>query len=157
MPAAEPRGQWFEDLDVGRVFESESREVRLEDIDAFAALSGDHHPLHTDERYARRTAFRGRIAHGLLVQSIASGLATQSGIFDGTLTALEAMTIEYQRPVRPGDTVRLRLEVRDREQDPGPKRGRVRFAARVENQAGECVIDGEWRTLMLRRPQPAPE
>lgn len=145
------RGLWFEDFEVGKVVESARRTVTEADIVAFAGLSGDFNPLHTDEEHARRTPFRGRIAHGLLVQSIASGLANQTGVFDGTISALAEMVIRYRAPVRPGDTIRIRLTVTAREPEPSPRRGWVRFEAIVSNQSDEVVIEGEWTTILLRR------
>ncbi len=150
-PGPLARGLWFEDFELGTVIESARRTVTEADIVAFAGLSGDFNPLHTDEEHARRTPFRGRIAHGLLVQSIASGLANQTGVFDGTIAALAEMVIRYRAPVRPGDTIRIRLTVTSREPEPSPRRGWVRFEALVSNQSDEVVIEGEWKTILLRR------
>ena len=63
----------LEDLHIGRSAEI----VRLVDdaaVRAFAEVSGDYNPLHLDEDYARRTPFRGRIAHGALIASFISGV-----------------------------------------------------------------------------------
>ena len=150
-PGPLARGLWFEDFELGRVIESARRTVTEADIVAFAGLSGDFNPLHTDDVYARRTPFRGRIAHGLLVQSIASGLANQTGVFDGTIAALAEMVIRYRAPVRPGDTIRIRLTVTSKESEPSPRRGWVRFETLVSNQTDEVVIEGEWNTILLRR------
>ena len=144
-------GLWFEDLTPGFSILSPRRTVTEADIAAFAGLSGDFNPLHVDETTAQRTPFRGRIAHGLLVQSIACGLVNQTGAFHGTIAALQEMGIRYTAPVRAGDTIGVRLTVRDREQDPHPKRGWVLFDALVTNQDGVAVIEGDWRTLHLRR------
>ena len=105
-------GLWFDDLEAGTRIESPRRTVTEADIVAFAGLSGDYNPLHTDETHARRTAFRGRIAHGLLIQSIGSGLVNQTGAFHGTIAALAEMTIRYKAPVRAGDTIGVVLTVR---------------------------------------------
>ena len=146
-----PTGLDFEDFSVGDAFLSAGRTLSEADLVGFAGLSGDWNPLHVDENAARRTPFRGRIAHGLLVQALASGLAMQMGIFHGTIAALMEMRIEYRAAVRVGDTIRIRLTVDALEGEPGPKRAWVRFRSEVENQAKDLVIDGHWRVLMLRR------
>lgn len=152
------RGLWFDDYLPGQQFDSAARTVTEADVVAFAGLSGDYNPLHVDAEYARRTPFRQRIAHGLLVEAIASGLAHGTGIFDGTISALAEIEIRFQRPVFLGDTVRLRLEVAEVESDPGPKRGRVRFTTIVTKQTGEPVLEGSWSVVFLRRrPGRAPE
>jgi len=148
---AEVRGLVFDEFQVGDVHGSKSRTLTEADIVGFAGLSGDFNPLHTDEEYARTGPFRGRIAHGLLVQSVASGLANQTLIFDGTTAAVLEMLIRYRGPVRAGDTIRIELEVLAREAQPGPRRGWVRFGVRIRNQRDELVSDGEWLMLLHRR------
>ena len=148
---AERRGIPYDELELGARFRSGARTLTEADVVAFAGLSGDFNPLHTDEEYARSTPFRGRIAHGLLVQSIASGLANQTAIFDGTIVAVLEMLIRYRAPVRPGDTVRVEIAVLAKEPEPGPRRGWVRFGILVVNQRGETVSEGEWLTLVRRR------
>ena len=151
-----PRGEWFEDWTLGRVVVSPARTVTETDVVSFAGLSGDYNPLHVDEEHARRTPFRARVAHGLLVESIASGLAHSTGVFDGTISALAEITIRFVRPTFLGDTVRLKLEVTDLETNPRPKRGRVTFSTVVTKQTGETVLEGTWTVVFLRRPAATP-
>jgi acyl dehydratase len=147
----EPGGLWYEDLAPGLRFETPTRTVTEADVQAFAALSGDQNRIHTDAEFARRTPFRRRVAHGLLVQSIATGLAHRAGIFEGTIVAIVEMTISFEAPVFPGDTLRATLEVLEREPEPSPRRGWVRFAVEVLAQDGRVVTRGTWRTLQHRR------
>ena len=144
------QGLVFDQFAVGDRHVSKGRTLTEADIVAFAGLSGDFNPLHTDETYAQATPFRGRIAHGLLVQSVASGLANQTLVFDGTTAAVLEMLIRYRSPARAGDTIRIELEVNAKEAEPGPKRGWVRFSIEVKNQRDEVVSDGEWLMLMQR-------
>lgn len=150
-PSYQPRGRHFEDFELGQVYLSARRTICEADIVGFAGLSGDFNPLHTDQEHAAKTAFRGRVAHGLLVQSIASGLANQMGIFYATISALKSMQIEFRRPVRAGDTIRMRLTVTELDPEPSARRGMVRFQTEVTNQRDELVIDGSWLTVMTRR------
>ena len=143
------RGLWYEDFAVGQEIWSVGRTVTEADLVAFSSLSWDTTFLHTDEEAARRSPFGGRIAHGMLIWSMASGLGVQTGIFDGTIEALSGMTMEFTAPVRPGDTIRLRLEVTQKA-EPSRRNGRVVFQARVFNQRDQMVVDGEWRTLVRR-------
>ena len=48
------------------------RTVTVADIEAFAAVSGDHNPVHLDDAYAKTTMFKGRVAHGMLGASFIS-------------------------------------------------------------------------------------
>lgn len=148
-PRPYTRGMWFDEFKIGELFESPGRTITEADIVNFAGLSGDFNALHTDETVARRTAFRKRVAHGMLVQFIVTGLGVRTGIFEGTIAALSDMVIHWRSPVIPGDTVRLRLKV-DRVEEPSKRSGKVFFEAWVLNQKDQVVIDGEWGTLMLR-------
>ena len=150
-PGPPGRGLTFDQIAVGQRFLSQARTITEADIVLFAGISGDQNPMHTDAEFAAGTVFRGRIAHGLLVQSVASGLAWQLGIFDGTIAALKEMVIRFQNPVVPGDTVRMELAAAEKDPRPSSRRGWIRFDAWVKNQRGEVVIDGSWTTLMHRR------
>jgi len=143
------RGLWFEEFEVGQVIWSARRTVTEADLVLFTGLSWDTTFLHTDEEAAKRTPFRGRIAHGMLVWSMASGLGVQTGIFEGTIEALSGMTMEFTAPVFPGDAIRLRLEITSKA-EPSRRNGKVVFQARVYNQREQLVVDGEWRTLVRR-------
>ena len=85
------------------------------------------------------------------MQSVASGLAWQLGIFDGTIAALKEMVIRFQSPVMLGDTVRMELVAAEKDPEPSSRRGWIRFDSRVRNQRDEVVIEGSWTTLMHRR------
>jgi acyl dehydratase len=144
------RGLWFEDFEPGQVFESPGRTLTETDVVLFAGLSGDVTSLHTDEEFAKRTPFRRRIAHGLLVSSIATGLAARTGIFEGTIVALPAMDIRWTNPAFPGDTLRLRLEVTRKEEEPSRRSGRVYFQASVQNQKDQVISESSWEIVVLR-------
>jgi acyl dehydratase len=152
------RGLWFDEFRLGETYQSPGRTITEADLVLFSGLSGDYTQLHTDEEFAKRTAFRGRIAHGMLVQAVATGLGTRLGVFEGTIAALAEMVIRWRKSVYPGDTLRLRLTVSAIDPSPSRRTGAVRFSAAIVNQRDEVVSDGEWSTLMLREsPTPRAE
>jgi acyl dehydratase len=140
---------WFEDFEVGGTYETDAREVTQEDIEAFAAVSGDRNPLHLDEDYAAGTPFGGRIAHGVLGLAVATGLLNQLGLTRGTLVALLGVRWNFRAPVRPGDVLRATLRVAETTPSRKGGRGVVRLAAALVNQRGETVQEGEL-TMMVR-------
>ena len=87
MSAGDVRGLYFEQYEIGMEITSQGRTITESDISAFAGLSGDYNQIHTDEVYASASAFGQRVAHGLLVTSIVSGLAVQTGFMEGTVIA----------------------------------------------------------------------
>jgi acyl dehydratase len=142
---------YFEDVEVGFRFETPSRTITEADLVAFAGVSGDFNPLHTDATFAAGTIYGERIAHGALILSIATGLRQRVGLFDGTLMGLlEIRNWRFVAPVRIGDTIRARNEVTDLRPSSKPDRGVMVQRVEVVNQADEVVNDGEL-VLLLRR------
>jgi len=146
----QPRGRTFDQFELDEVITTARRTITEADIVNFAGLSGDFNPLHTDEEFAKETPFGTRIAHGMLVASIATGLANQLGVFAGTTIALLEQTVRYRGAVLPGDTIHLELRVADKKESSKPDRGVVTFETTIKNQRGEPVIEGQWVLLMRR-------
>jgi len=146
------RGRYWDDFSEGETFTTAARTVTEGAVDLFAGLSGDFNPLHTDEESARQGPMKGRIAHGMLVLSVATGLANQLGLFEGTTLALLGMDkIRWTAPVRLGDTIRVELTLREKKETSKPDRGVLVTDVSVKNQRGEQVMAAEWTTLMARK------
>ncbi len=154
----QPRGLYFEDFSVGQRIVTAARTVTEADIVAFAGLSGDYNPIHTDAAYAASTPFGQRIAHGLLVTAIASGLAMQTGFLEGTTLAFrEIKEWKFVKPVFIGDTIRVHITVTHTKPMRRLGGGAVDFKLEVRNQQDETVTRGIWTVLVLSRPTPAQE
>lgn len=99
----------FDQLEVGQEFQTRGRRVTEADVIAFATLTGDGHPQHTDPEWAARSPFGERIAHGMLILSCAVGLAPLDP--ERVLALRRVREIVFKRPVALGDTIRLRGSV----------------------------------------------
>ncbi len=141
-------GLTFDQFEIGALFASQARTVTEADVVAFAGLSGDFNPLHTDAEFGKTTPIGERIAHGVLILAMATGMANWMGIFEGTTIALMEQVTRYKGAVKFGDTIHLELEVLEKKPTSKPDRGVVKFAARVHNQRNEAVVEGEWTLLM---------
>ncbi|MFP4343840.1 MAG: MaoC family dehydratase [Anaerolineales bacterium] len=146
----EERPLRFADLSPGLAVETEAREVTEEAVEAFARLTGDENPLHLDDTYAAETPFGGRIAHGLLVLSLVSGLTYQLGLLQREGAAFTALEWKYRAPVRIGDRIRARLEVQ-RRRALGEQGGVIVLQVSVLNQRDEVVQRGTWTALLEHR------
>ena len=135
----------FEQISVGDAFRTRGRTVTENDVGLFAGLSGDHHPLHTDAVFAAAHPFGERVAHGMLVASIAAGLVP----FDPerVLMLRRLRDVVFKRPVRLGDTVTARVTVKTLY----PQRAHVILATAFEVN-GKTVLDGEALVMVPRRP-----
>lgn len=149
-------GWWFEDFTAGRTWESPGRTVSEADVVAFAGLTGDYHPLHTDALFAAATQFEGRIAHGLLGVSLAFGLLARGGIFEPTVLALLGLRDwRFLAPVHLGETIRARAEVRvARVSVSRPSHGVVTLGVEVVRGDGVVAQSGEL-SLMVQRQGPS--
>lgn len=142
----------FEDFAIGEITETRGRTVENADISSFAGLTGDFYPLHVDEEFAKKTQFAGRIAHGPLTFSLAVGLVALSGYYGTAVEALlECQTLQARRPVRPGDTIRVRTEVVDTQVAKRPESGVLHVKYSVLNQRDEVVMTFLWVMLVRRR------
>jgi acyl dehydratase len=126
------QGLYFEDFHVGWEMASAARTVTADDIDSFAALSGDHNRLHTDPEFAKASRYRGRIAHGLLGLISASGLASTLGFLEGTVEAFLSLEWHFRHPLFVGDTMRIHARIGHLRRRPSQSKRAIRAARRME-------------------------
>ena len=147
-------GLYFEEFSVGQKVVTEKRTVTEQDIMKFAALSGDDNRIHTDPEFSKTTPFGKQIADGLLGLSIASGLAWQTGILDGTVIAFrEINEWKFVKPVFIGDNIYVNLEVKETKALPRIGGGSVTITLEVKNQSEEVCHRGSWTVLMMSKPK----
>ena len=147
----QPKGLYFEDFTVGVQLRTAGRTITEADIVAFAGLSGDYNQIHTNAVYAAADTFGRRVAHGLLVQSIATGLAVQSGVIEGTVLAFRELDAKFSLPVFIGDTVHVEIEIVDKKPFPRLRGGNVVMKYAVVNQSGQATQRGNWTMLVKSR------
>ncbi len=143
-----PRGMYFEEFEVGLEIQTAARTITETDIVNFAGLSGDFNFIHTNAEAAKTSQFGQRVAHGMLVASIATGLAVQQGFIDGTTLAFRELAWKFTKPVFIGDTIQTRIKVTDTKAMRRLGGGLVTFEARVVNQAEDVVHKGAWKMLI---------
>ena len=147
------RGMYFEEFEPGLKIKTAGRTVTEADIVSFAGLSGDYTQIHTDEEYSKNSPFGKRVAHGLLGLSIASGLAAQTGVLEGTVLAFrEINEWKFIKPIYIGDTIHVIMHVIETKALRRIGGGAVDIELTVDNQADETVMKGTWRVLIASKP-----
>ncbi|WP_176256758.1 bifunctional enoyl-CoA hydratase/phosphate acetyltransferase [Derxia lacustris] len=112
------------------------RTLRAEDIQLFAAMSGDVNPAHVDPEYAASSQFHGIIAHGMWGAALISTVIGTE--FPGPGSIYLGQTLRFERPVHVGDTLDVRIAVTARDQ----KNHQLTLDCRCTNQHGIDVITG---------------
>jgi 3-hydroxybutyryl-CoA dehydratase len=140
----------YEDLNVGDEDQSTGRTVTEADVVSFAGLSGDFNNMHIDEEFAKKTVFGTRVAHGLCVLSIASGLwFTMSRLATIAFMGLEDW--RFSDAVKFGDTIRVTRKLVEKRQHKRPNMGFLVFEVNVHNQENKVVQKGKWVILVQRK------
>lgn len=137
---AHPFTRRFGELEIGETLHTAPRTVTLEDIEHFAAFTGDTFYAHMDDDAARRNPFfPGRVAHGYLLLSFAAGLFVEPN--EGPVLANYGLEdLRFLKPVEPGDAIKVRLTVKaktPRNED----YGEVRWHVTLTNQTDEPVAE----------------
>lgn len=143
--------KYFEDWEIGEVFETAEREVTVELARRFGEIEGSQDPLHLDEEYARtQSVFGALTAHGLLTVSMAAGMMGEMGMFGGTALAFLDLTWKFHAPVVIGDRIRVRWWVADKRETSKPDRGVI--TREIEVLVGETkACSGTMTSLWSRR------
>ena len=144
---------YFDDIQVGNVFETIARTITETDIWFFAYLTGDFFPIHTDIEYARKTLFGDRVAQGMLILSIALGMIDQVILSNYNVSSIIAFygirNARFLRPVKIGDTVKAKAEVVDKKEKDNNS-GVVTYHLTVTNQRNETVLTADYDALIRR-------
>jgi len=140
--------KYFDDAAVGDECTTGEYEVTEARIMAYAELTGDFTPVHTDEAYARTTPFGTRVAHGLFGLSIADGLKTQAAYRFVPGMSL-GWTWDFILPIKINDRLRVRFRVGSaRLSNSRPGWGVVVLPSELINQHDEVVHRGEHRLMI---------
>lgn len=138
---------YFEDWEIGRVYETQSRTVTQEDVDHFNAVEGYASDLHNDPETAKGSIFGDVTVHGALILVMASGLMARMQMFDGPALAFLGIGWKFHDPVRVGDTLRVRWWVGSKRLTSKPGRGVIVRHVEVLKQDGKVACTGEFTSL----------
>jgi 3-hydroxybutyryl-CoA dehydratase len=130
------QGKTISEISVGDSAEF-SKTISEADIYLFAGITGDLNPFHVNEEYAKKTFFKGRIAHGML---LAGFISTVVGCYlPGPGSIYVKQDLKFLAPARIGDTITAKATVTEVEEE----KNRIVLETTCTNQNGEKVLDGE--------------
>lgn len=142
--------KYFDELAVGDVFPgTRGRTITEADLALFSAVSGDWSPLHNDADFAAKGPFGTRIAHGLLVVSMMTGLAPISGQAVVALYGFDR--VRFVNPVLLGDTITYTSRISGL-QPKGDGRGLADLEFQICNQHQNVCVAGTIKILLHKTP-----
>lgn len=147
-------GPWFfEDFTVGDSFTTQSRTITEADVVSFAGWSWDTNPVHTDAVSAAEGRFGSTIAHGLLGMSVAMGLVSRLGLFEGSSIALLGVDgWTFSAPIRAEDTITCELTITGARLTGKGDGGVLERQFLLRNQHGDDVQSGRIDLMVAVRP-----
>lgn len=135
------------DLKIGDIIETGRRKVGIEEIDAFADLTGDHFEIHMNKAAAKKYGFPDRVAHGLLVLSLVDGLKNQAPAQFAAIASL-GWDWGFSAPVFADDEISATITVKALRSTSDGKRGIATLDFGVRNQRNETVQCGVNRLMV---------
>ncbi len=146
--------KYGEDFPVGAVYGTPRITVTETHVVNWAGLTGDFYPLHMDKVYAEASQFKERLAHGPLIFGLAVGLVALAGFgADAVIAWLGVDAMRMHAPVKLGDTITVRVEVKSHQPTSNPKKGIQVWTYSVLNQRQETVLSFDYQLLFhLRGP-----
>jgi 3-hydroxybutyryl-CoA dehydratase len=99
-------------MNIGETLPILVKKISQESINAYAGATGDFNPIHVDEEFARKTPFKGTIAHGFYIFGFISELMTRH--FGKMWIQSGSTDVRFKKPVKPGDTISLKATLVDR-------------------------------------------
>jgi len=145
--------KYFEDWRVGEQLETMGRTVGDSEISQFVALGGFYEEIFMNQHFiAKSGPFPTRIAPGALIFAFAEGLIILTGCIHRVGMALISVDeMNFKRPLRVGDTMRVRVAVVETRQTSKADRGIVTFQHTVLNQNDEEIMDCRVKRMLRCR------
>ena len=145
-----PFKKTFEVLSVGDALITEKRMITLDDIEKFAALSGDTFYAHMNKEAAQRNPFfEDRVAHGYFLVSMAAGLFVWPD--EGPVLANYGLdNLRFSSPVYAGDELQVQFTCKQKVNRDTEEYGEVRWDTTIINQNGEVVANYDVLTLVAK-------
>jgi acyl dehydratase len=130
----------FDDVKVGEELPERSNVLDRAQLVQYAGASGDFNPIHWDEEFARRVGLPGVISHGMFTMAV---VARMVGEWAGDPGAVQRISVQFRKEVRPGEKVVARGRVADRDEEARTVRLELWAEVEREGQVVHPIKNGE--------------
>lgn len=141
--------KYYEEFDVNEVRETFGRTITETDIVVHAGQTGDFYPHHMDAEWCKTQPFQQRIAHGTLIFGVAVGMT--AGLVNEVSMTYGYERLRFIRPVFIGDTIKVKVSIKDKKEHKKPGFGLVTELVEVFNQNNELVMLCEHLLLVQKK------
>ena len=143
------QSQFLEDYVTGAARETMGRTITETDIVLHAGQTGDFYPHHMDAEWCKTQDFKQRIAHGTLIFSVAVGMT--AGVINPEAFSYGYDRLRFIKPVFIGDTIRVRVTIKEKREHKKPGFGVVSELVEAFNQHKETVLACEHLLLVRKK------
>lgn len=155
-PGKHPFKKYFEELQIGDQLITEKRMITSEDIDRFAALSGDHFYAHIKTTDFTGTMFEQQVAHGYFIMSLAAGLFVDQYEKNPVLLNYGIDELRFTKPVYPGVEINVRFTCKEKtssdKKEPGDiDKGIVKWLVEMMDTTDEPLVGVATILTMVKR------
>ena len=147
--------RYFDDYILDSQRETLGRTITETDFVIHAGQTGDFYPHHMDAEWCKTQPFGQRIAHGTLIFSVAVGMT--SGEINPEAISYGYDRLRFLKPVFIGDTLRVRVTIKDKRDAKSPRHGIVVELCEVFNQRNETVLACEHLLMVARTGAEKPQ
>jgi len=142
--------KFFEQYEIGATRETIGRTITETDIVMHAGQTGDFYPHHMDAEWCKTQDFKQRMAHGTLIFSVAVGMT--AGVINPEAMSYGYDRLRFLKPVFIGDTIGVRVTIKEKRDHKKPSHGVVSELLEVMNQEKHTVLVCEHLLLVRRMP-----
>jgi acyl dehydratase len=130
----------FDDVKVGEELPERSNVLDRAQLVQYAGASGDFNPIHWDEEFARRVGLPGVISHGMFTMALVARLV---GEWTGDPGAVERISVQFRKEVRPGEKVVARGRIAEKDDESRTVRLELWAEVEREGQVIQPVKNGQ--------------
>ncbi|MGH2683769.1 MAG: MaoC/PaaZ C-terminal domain-containing protein [Actinomycetota bacterium] len=130
----------FDDVKVGEEVPERSNLLDRAQLVQYAGASGDFNPIHWDEEFAQRVGLPGVISHGMFTMAL---VARMVGEWAGDPGAVERISVQFRKEVRPGEKVVARGRIAEKDDDTRTVRLELRAEVERDGQVIQPIKNGE--------------